>query len=241
MMNEEIENEELKIKDKFKHKTWNEIRTNDSWAIFKIMSEFVNGYENMGRIGPCVSIFGSARTKPQDPNYLLAEKIAFKISKAGYGVITGGGPGIMEAGNKGAHMGGGVSVGLNIVLPFEQHFNPYIDKDKNLNFDYFFVRKVMFVKYSQGFVVMPGGFGTLDELFEAITLIQTKKIGKFPIILVGRNFWSGLLDWIKNVMIEKYHNASPEDMNLIKVVDNEDEVVEILDNFYKKYTLSPNF
>jgi uncharacterized protein (TIGR00730 family) len=241
MMNEETEKEELKIKEKFKHKTWNEIRANDSWAIFKIMSEFVNGYENMGRIGPCVSIFGSARTKPEDPNYLLAEKIAYKISKAGYGVITGGGPGIMEAGNKGAHMGGGVSVGLNIVLPFEQHFNPYIDKDKNLNFDYFFVRKVMFVKYSQGFVVMPGGFGTLDELFEAITLIQTKKIGKFPIILVGREFWSGLLDWIQKVMIDKYKNASPEDMNLIKVVDNEDEVVEILDNFYKKYTLSPNF
>jgi uncharacterized protein (TIGR00730 family) len=144
------------------------------------MSEFVNGYESMGRIGPCVSIFGSARKKPEDKYYLLAEKIAFKISKAGYGIITGGGPGIMEAGNKGAHFGGGTSVGLNIELPFEQHFNPYIDKDKNLNFDYFFVRKVMFVKYSQGFVVMPGGFGTLDELFEAITLIQTKKIGKFP-------------------------------------------------------------
>lgn len=241
MVNEEFEKEELKIKEKFQQKTWNEIRANDSWAIFKIMSEFVNGYETMGRIGPCVSIFGSARTKPDNPYYALAERIAYKISKAGYGVITGGGPGIMEAGNKGAHIGGGVSVGLNIVLPFEQHFNPYIDKDKNLNFDYFFVRKVMFVKYSQGFVVMPGGFGTLDELFEAITLIQTKKIGKFPIILVGREFWSGLIDWFKTVMIEKYYNASPEDMNLIKVVDTEDEVVEILDNFYKKYTLSPNF
>lgn len=241
MINEEFEKEELKIKEKFQQKTWNEIRANDSWAIFKIMSEFVNGYESMGRIGPSVSIFGSARTKTDNPYYQLAERIAYKISKAGYGVITGGGPGIMEAGNKGAHIGGGVSVGLNIVLPFEQHFNPYIDKDKNLNFDYFFVRKVMFVKYSQGFVVMPGGFGTLDELFEAITLIQTKKIGKFPIILVGTEFWSGLIDWFKNVMIEKYHNASPEDMNLIKVVDTEDEVVEILDNFYKKYTLRPNF
>jgi len=241
MSNEEIENEELKIKKKFQQKTWNEIRAHDSWAIFKIMSEFVNGYENMGRIGPCVSIFGSARTKPDDPNYLLAERIAYKISKAGYGVITGGGPGIMEAGNKGAHLGGGTSVGLNIVLPFEQHFNPYIDKDKNLNFDYFFVRKVMFVKYSQGFVVMPGGFGTLDELFEAVTLIQTKKIGKFPIILVGREFWSGLIDWVKNVMITKYKNASPEDMKLIQIVDNEEEVVEILDNFYKKYNLKPNF
>lgn len=238
---EEFENEDDKIQDRLKQKTWNEIRTNDSWAIFKIMSEFVNGYEAMARIGPCVSIFGSARTKPDNKYYLLAEKIAYKISKAGYGVITGGGPGIMEAGNKGAHNGGGTSVGLNIVLPFEQHYNPYIDKDKNLDFDYFFVRKVMFVKYSQGFVVMPGGFGTLDEFFEAVTLIQTKKIGKFPIILVGTEFWSGLLEWVKNVMIEKEGNANPDDLNLIKVVDTEDEVVEALDNFYKKYNLSPNF
>ncbi len=241
MKKEIFDNEDDLIKDKLQQKTWNEIRSNDSWAIFKIMSEFVNGYENMGRIGPCVSIFGSARTKPDDPQYLLAEKIAYKISKAGYGVITGGGPGIMEAGNKGAHLGGGTSVGLNIDLPFEQHYNPYIDKDKNLNFDYFFVRKVMFVKYSQGFVVMPGGFGTLDELFEAITLIQTKKIGKFPIILVGRDFWSGLMEWVKTVLIEKYANVSPGDLDLIKIVDNEDEVLTVLDNFYKKYNLSPNF
>ncbi len=235
------ENEDNKIKDKLKQKTWNEIRSNDSWGIFKIMSEFVNGYESMSRIGPCVSIFGSARTKPEDKYYQLAEEIAYKISKAGYGVITGGGPGIMEAGNKGAHRGEGTSVGLNIELPFEQHFNPFIDKDKNLNFDYFFVRKVMFVKYAQGFVVMPGGFGTLDELFEAVTLIQTKKIGKFPIILVGTEFWSGLLDWIKTVMMEKYQNANVEDLNLIKLVDSAEEVVETLDNFYKKYNLSPNF
>lgn len=237
---EEYNNEE-NIKDGFKHKNWNEVRTNDSWAIFKIMSEFVNGYETMGRIGPCVSIFGSARTKPDNKYYLQAEEVAFKISKAGYGVITGGGPGIMEAGNKGAHTGGGISVGLNIELPFEQHFNPYIDKDKNLNFDYFFVRKVMFIKYSQGFVVMPGGFGTLDELFEALTLIQTKKIGKFPIILVGKSYWSGLVDWLKNTMINEEKNASPEDMDLMKVVDTADEVVEVLNNFYKKYNLSPNF
>ncbi|MCX6171283.1 MAG: TIGR00730 family Rossman fold protein [Flavobacterium sp.] len=241
MMKEDYLNEDDKIQEKLKQRTWNEIRTNDSWAIFKIMSEFVNGYETMARIGPCVSIFGSARTKPDNKYYLLAEKIAYKISKAGYGIITGGGPGIMEAGNKGAHNGEGTSVGLNIELPFEQHYNPYIDKDKNLNFDYFFVRKVMFVKYSQGFVVMPGGFGTLDELFEAITLIQTKKIGKFPIILVGSEYWKGLIDWIKTVMIGEEHNANPEDMNLIKIVDTEDEVVEALDNFYKKYNLSPNF
>ena len=147
----------------------------------------------------------------------------------------------MEAGNKGAHRGGGTSVGLNIELPFEQHFNPYIDNDKNLQFDYFFVRKVMFVKYSQGFVVMPGGFGTLDELFEAITLIQTKKIGRFPIILVGSSFWGGLMEWIENVLLEKYQKISPGDMNLFKIVDTADEVVEHLNSFYKKYNLSPNF
>jgi len=240
-MEENFSEEDIRIKESLTQKPWNEIKSNDSWAIFKIMSEFVNGYEKMGRIGPCVSIFGSARTKNDNQYYKLAEEIAFKISKAGYGVISGGGPGIMEAANKGAHLGGGASVGLNIDLPFEQHFNPYIDHDKNLQFDYFFVRKVMFVKYSQGFVVMPGGFGTLDELFEAITLIQTKKIGKFPIILVGSEFWSGLLDWVKSVVLERYFNASPEDLNLIKVVDTADEVVTIIDNFYKKYNLSPNF
>ena len=236
-----LENEEAFIHDGFKQKSWNDIKSNDSWAIFKIMSEFVNGYEKMGRIGPCVSIFGSARTPKEDPYYKLAEEIAFKVSEAGYGVITGGGPGIMEAGNKGAHLGKGTSVGLNIDLPFEQHFNPYIDNDKNLQFDYFFVRKVMFVKYSQGFIIMPGGFGTLDEVFEAITLIQTKKIGKFPIILVGTDFWSGLIDWIEKVVLEKYSNISPNDMNLIKLVDTADEVVEIVDEFYKKYNLTPNF
>ena len=233
--------EDNEIQAQLNQKDWNEIRANDSWGIFKIMSEFVNGYEAMGRIGPCVSIFGSARIKPEDPYYLLAEKIAYKISKAGYGVITGGGPGIMEAGNKGAHLGGGTSVGLNIELPFEQHHNPYIDRDKNLNFDYFFVRKVMFVKYSQGFVVMPGGFGTLDELFEAITLIQTKKIGRFPIVLVGTAFWSGLIDWVKTVLIEREATVSASDLDLIKIVDTEDEVVAVIDAFYKKFDLSPNF
>lgn len=240
-MKDDFSEEETRIQKSFSQKSWNEIKSNDSWAIFKIMSEFVNGYERMGRIGPCVSIFGSARTQSDNKYYKLAEEIAFQISKAGYGVISGGGPGIMEAANKGAHLGGGVSVGLNIDLPFEQHFNPYIDHDKNLQFDYFFVRKVMFVKYSQGFVVMPGGFGTLDELFEAITLIQTKKIAKFPIILVGTEFWSGLFEWIKEVVLAKHAKISPEDMNLIKIVDSANEVVEIIDNFYKKYNLSPNF
>ena len=222
------------------HKGWNEIKTNDSWAIFKIMGEFVNGFESMSRIGPCVSIFGSARTRPGDKYYELSVLISKKIAEAGYGIITGGGPGIMEAGNKGANLAGGTSVGLNIDLPFEQHDNPYIDDDKSLDFDYFFVRKVMFVKYSQGFVVMPGGFGTLDELFEAITLIQTNKILKFPIILVGTDFWSGLWDWIRGTMLEA-GTISPEDMDLVKLVDTEEEVVQIIDAFYKGHTLSPNF
>ncbi len=223
------------------HKNWNEVKTNDSWAIFKIMGEFVNGYEKMSKIGPCVSIFGSARTKPDHKYYKLAESIAKKITENGYGVITGGGPGIMEAGNKGAHLAGGTSVGLNITLPFEQHDNPYIDSDKSIDFDYFFVRKVMFVKYSQGFVVMPGGMGTLDEFFEAFTLIQTHKIDKFPIILVSTAFWSGLLDWIKTTVLEANNNISPGDLDLIHLVDTEDEVLEILNNFYNKSEHSPNF
>ncbi|NHF60060.1 TIGR00730 family Rossman fold protein [Flavobacteriaceae bacterium TP-CH-4] len=222
------------------HKGWNEMKTNDSWAIFKIMGEFVNGFERMSTIGPCVSIFGSARTKDKSPEYQLAVDIAKSIAEAGYGVITGGGPGIMEAGNRGAHLAGGTSVGLNIDLPFEQHDNPYIDDDKSLDFDYFFVRKVMFVKYSQGFVVMPGGFGTLDELFEAITLIQTNKIETFPIILVGTTFWSGLLDWVKNTMLHA-GNISAQDLDLIHIVDTKEEVVEIIDAFYKGHLLSPNF
>ncbi len=223
------------------HKSWNEIKINDSWALFKIMSEFVQGYERMSAIGPCVSIFGSARTNPEHKYYKLATEVAEKIVEHGYGVITGGGPGIMEAGNKGAHLAGGTSVGLNIDLPFEQHDNPYIDKDKSLDFDYFFVRKVMFVKYSQGFVVMPGGFGTLDELFEAITLIQTHKIDKFPIILVGHEFWDGLLDWVKTTLLDSFKNISAGDMDLVQVVDSADEVIDILNKFYNQYNLSPNF
>jgi hypothetical protein len=222
-------------------KGWNEVKTNDSWAIFKIMGEFVSGFEKMSKIGPCVTIFGSARTKPDGKYYLLTEKIAKRIVESGYGVITGGGPGIMEAGNKGAHLGGGTSVGLNIELPFEQHDNPYIDSDKNLDFDYFFVRKVMFVKYSQGFVVMPGGFGTLDELFEAITLIQTHKIEKFPIILVGTDFWKGLFDWIKTTLLAEFGNISEKDLDLINIVDTEDEVIDILDAFYEESDFSLNF
>ena len=165
-------------------KGWNEVKTNDSWSVFKIMGEFVDGFENLSKIGPCVSIFGSARTKPDHPHYKLTVDISEKIVELGFGIITGGGPGIMEAANKGAKRGSGKSVGLNIELPFEQSHNVYIDNDKLLNFDYFFVRKVMFVKYAQGFIVLPGGVGTLDELFEAITLIQTDKIARFPIVLL---------------------------------------------------------
>jgi uncharacterized protein (TIGR00730 family) len=229
------------MKKEQQHRGWNEIKTNDSWAIFKIMGEFVNGFEKMSRIGPCVSIFGSARTKPDNKYYKLAENIAKRIVGAGYGVITGGGPGIMEAGNKGAHLAGGTSVGLNIELPFEQHDNPYIDSDKNMDFDYFFVRKVMFVKYAQGFVVMPGGFGTLDEVFEAITLIQTNKIEKFPIIMVGTEFWEGVMDWIKGTLVDKFANVSATDLELIHLVDTEDEVIDILDSFYDQHGSRINF
>ena len=240
MAADQYENDDHRIQEKFKQKTWNEIRSNDSWAIFKIMSEFVNGYESMGRIGPCVSIFGSARTKPDNPYYLMAEEIAAKLVRHGYGVITGGGPGIMEAGNKGAKLQGGRSVGLNIELPFEQKPNDYIDQDKSINFQYFFVRKVIFIKYSQGFVVMPGGFGTLDELFEAMTLIQTQKIGQFPIVLVGVAYWGGLLDWVKNTMLTNGY-ISVDDLDLISLVDSATEAVAVIDEFYSKYLLKPNF
>ena len=222
-------------------KDWNNIKTRDSWEIFKIMGEFVEGFETMSRIGPCVSIFGSARTKPENKYYKIAEEVALLLTQQKFGVITGGGPGIMEAGNKGAQRGGGKSVGLNIVLPFEQEANPYIDNDKIINFDYFFVRKVMFIKYAQGFVVMPGGVGTLDELFEALTLIQTQKIGRFPIALVGSDFWNGLIDWIKKVMLEKEKNISSEDLDLFVVVDTAEDAVAHIDDFYSKYLLKPNF
>ncbi len=237
----EANKDDKRIKRAFKPKGWNEIKTNDSWAIFKIMSEFVEGFEKLSRIKPCVTIFGSARFTDDDPSYTAAEEIAFELSQKGYGVITGGGPGIMEAGNKGAHRGGGVSVGLNIELPFEQQGNPYIDKDKLIMFDYFFVRKVMFMKYSQGFIVMPGGFGTLDELFEALTLIQTGKIGRFPIILYGKDYWEGLLAWMEKSLVDQYKTISPDDFQLFRVVNTPQEAVEHIERFYGKYVLKPNF
>lgn len=230
-----------KIRSAFENKTWQEIKVTDSWQIFKIMAEFVDGFEKLARIGPCVSIFGSARTKNENKYYETAVEIGRRLTERGYGVITGGGPGIMEAGNKGAYEAGGKSVGINIELPFEQFHNRYIDRDKLLDFDYFFVRKVMFMKYSQGYIVLPGGFGTMDELFEAMTLIQTGKIARFPIVLVGVDYWTGLIDWIKNTMLETEKNINPEDLNLFRLVDTAEEAAEHIFRFYEKYVLKPNF
>lgn len=224
-----------------KLRDWTEPQAHSSWQIFKIMAEFVEGFEKLSKIGPCISIFGSARTQPGSPYYELTVEVASKLSKSGFGIISGGGPGIMEAANRGANQSGGKSVGLNIDLPFEQHFNPFIDADKNLNFDYFFVRKVMFTKYAQGFVMMPGGWGTMDEFFEVATLIQTKKFTQTPLVCIGSAYWQGLFDWMKSVMLEKESNISPGDLDLIKIFDTADEVVEYIQDFYKHNKLKPNF
>jgi uncharacterized protein (TIGR00730 family) len=235
------QDKEDKIRKAFAQKDWNDVKASDSWQIFKIMSEFVNGFEKMQQIGPCVSIFGSARTKPENKYYILAEEIAFQLTQQGYGIITGGGPGIMEAANKGARRGKGKSVGLNIELPFEQKPNDYIDRDKNIDFDFFFVRKTIFLKYSQGFIGMPGGFGTIDELFESLTLVQTNKIAEFPVVLVGKEYWSGLIDWIKDTMLAKESNINVIDLDLFKIVDTAEEAVKHIVDFYSKYLLKPNF
>jgi len=211
---------------------------NESWHAFEIVSEYVSATQSLDRITPAISFFGSARSKPSDKFYKLSEEIAFKLSESGFNIITGGGPGLMEAASKGAFNGKSKSIGLNIILPKEQNPNTY--QDISINFKYFFMRKVMFVKYSQGFIVMPGGFGTLDELFEAITLIQTNKIGRFPIILVGSEFWKGLIDWIKKTLLEQ-GNISEKDLKLFRVVDTADEAIEHLNKFYSKYLLKPNF
>lgn len=221
------------------HKNWNEIKTNDSWAIFKIMSEFVEGYEKMAQIGPCVSVFGSARTKTDNPYYQQAVECSRLLVESGYGVITGGGPGIMEAGNKGADEAEGISVGLNIVLPFEQSCNDWVNHP--VDFDYFFVRKVQFVKYSQGFITFPGGFGTLDELFEAITLMQTKKIERRPVVLFGTDYWSGLVKWVEETMLNKEGNISPDDMGYLIMTDDPAEAVKHINDFYQSHKLKPNF
>lgn len=234
------EKNEEKIRKAFQQKDWSDIKASDSWQIFRIMSEFVDGFERMARIGPCVSIFGSARTKPENPFYKLAEEIAYKLTLEGYGVITGGGPGIMEAANKGARKGNGKSVGLNIELPFEQKPNEFIDLDKSINFHYFFVRKTIFLKYSQGFIALPGGFGTMDELFESLTLVQTHKIGEFPVVLVGKKYWQGLIEWIKATMVAA-GNVNESDLDYFHIVDTADEAVKVITEFYSKYLLKPNF
>ena len=229
-----------KMQGKFKPKTWAQIKANNSWSVFKIMSEIVDGYETLTRIGPCVAVFGSARTKPGDNCYQSAEEVAYLLTKKGFGIITGGGPGVMEAANKGAHFAGGKSVGLNINLPFEQKTNPFIDNDKLINFDYFFTRKLMFMRYSQGYIVLPGGFGTMDELFEAITLIQTHKLVNFPIVMINKEYWGGLVTWIKDTML-KEKMISEEDQDLFHLVDTVEEAVGVIEDFYKKYQLKPNF
>lgn len=212
----------------------------DVWSIFKIMGEFVDGYDKLFKIGPCVSIFGSARVDEGQPSYEMARETAKSITERGFGIITGGGPGIMEAANKGAQEGGGKSVGLGITLPHEQGVNDFVDYDYIINFHYFFARKVMFVKYAQGFIVFPGGFGTLDEFFEALTLIQTKKINPFPIVLIGTDYWSGLIDWITDTMISN-GTISETDIDLFHLTDDKEEAVDIICDFYQKHTLSPNF
>src|ERR1051325_3714507 len=234
--------DDARIREAFEQKDWSDVKATDAWQIFRIMSEFVEGFEKMAKIGPCVSLFGSARTKSSNKYYKLAEEIAFKLTRAGYGVITGGGPGIMEAANRGARAGGGKSVGLNIDLPFEQEPNQYIDYDKLITFKYFFCRKVMFVKYAQAFVLFPGGFGTMDEFFECLTLIQTRKIDRFPIICVGKDYWEGLLAWMSGVMMKKFNNIADEDLELIALADTVDEAIEVIRDYYKKeHPLKPNF
>ncbi len=203
----------------------------DSWRVFRIMSEFVDGFEVLSRVGKAVSIFGSSRMLPNKKYYQLAEEIAYLLAREGYAIITGSGPGIMEAANKGAWRAKGHSIGLNIQIPAEQKPNKYVDTI--LNFHYFFVRKVMFVKYAKAFVIMPGGYGTLDEFTEAINLIQTERISKFPVVLFGSEYWKGMLVWLKN-MVLKHGNISKEDLKIFTVVDEPREVVKVIKNFYKR-------
>ncbi len=202
----------------------------ETWRLFRILSEFVEGFDVLSQIGVGVTVFGSARTKPGDKYYEMAVDCGKKICAKKFAVITGGGPGIMEAANKGAHDCGGHSIGLNIDLPFEQVPNPY--QTHKLDFKYFFVRKVMFVKYACGFIIFPGGFGTLDEFFETITLMQTMKINPFPVVLIGTEFWTGLLNWCRETLDEGFHTISPEDMDLFKITDDVDEAVNIIYNYF---------
>lgn len=225
-------------------KQWRNLKGDNSWTLFKVVAEIVDGFETLNAVGPCVSIFGSARTKSDHDYYKAATYIARRLVQEGYGVITGGGPGVMEAGNRGAHMEDGVSVGLNIELPFESGYNKYINPRKNLSHRYFFVRKVMFVKYAQAIVVMPGGYGTLDELFEVLTLVQTKTISKIPIILFGSDYWSGLKKWLHDVVYQMEGNIHEADLDLLPITDDVEEVISYICEFYegeKEGKLQPNF
>jgi len=213
-----------------------ETASEETWRVFRIMAEFVEGFDVMSRIGPSVSVFGSARTKPNEPSYQQAVKIGSKLVENGFACITGGGPGIMEAANKGAFEAGGTSVGLNINIPHEQIANPY--QNVSINFDYFFARKVMFVKYAVALICFPGGFGTLDEVFESLTLIQTHKTKPSPLVLIGTSFWTPLIQWLQNGLLETYETISPEDLNLFKVTDDLDEAIaHIVDKYEECGTL----
>ena len=231
----------MKKQTKAESRSWSGKEGEPSGRLFRIMGEFAEGYEKLPRFGPCVSIFGSARVSAESPYYALAQRTSEILVQAGYGIITGGGPGIMEAGNKGAKQSGGRSVGLHILLKHEKDYNGYIDEDKLLTFRYFFTRKVMFIQYAQAFVYMPGGFGTMDELFEVLTLIQTGKISKKPLILMGVDYWSGLLKWIQEEMSFRNAYIAAEDLNLITVTDDPDMVVDTINRFYEAQELRPNF
>jgi uncharacterized protein (TIGR00730 family) len=212
----------------------------DVWRIFRVMAEFVDGFTVLAKQENLVSVFGSARTKPGTPYYEMAEQVSAELVKRGFNILTGGGPGIMEAANKGAQKAGGASAGANIELPHEQSSNPFIDRNRLVTFRHFFVRKVMFMKYAHGFVVLPGGFGTLDEFFEAVTLIQTKKTMAFPVVLMGSAYWNGLINWIQTAVVPS-GNISPEDMTLFRVEDDPAKAAEIIANFYRENKMITNF
>ncbi len=235
---------EYRKRKPYREKSWTAFKAESSWQIFKIMSEFVEGYEQLNRIGPCISVYGSAKTKPSSVLYKTTVELSKRLVEEGFGVITGGGPGVMEAANKGAFEAGGKSVGVGIDLPMEQGNNDYIDRDKLVTCNYFFIRKVMLFRYAQGFVYMPGGFGTLDELSEALTLIQTHKISQLPIVLYGKEYWSRLLEFFTKTLLDEHNTINPEDLELMNVVDTVDEVIDIIVSFYaseEKHSLGPNF
>ncbi len=235
-------NVDKRVIRKFEKKTWSEVKSKNSWQVFRIMAEFVEGFDVLTEIGPSVTVFGSARTTPDDPHYRIAYELGRLLASEGLTVITGGGPGVMEAANKGAKEIGGASAGVGVELPFEASNNAFIDADKNITFRYFFVRKLMFLKYSQAFVAFPGGLGTLDELFESLTLSQTDKTPKFPILLVGSEYWSGLLDWLKTRVLSE-GNINEDDLELFRIVDTAEEVMDAITGFFAKYRkeMVPNF